>query len=229
MKRTWVILMLVVASFASVVNANSFATIAKNVLIESFTATWCGPCKTYDPIVNEMYDADPSLILVHYHVQNDGLDFNWTNNRINWYGNQGIPMFVLDGVTKKIGGSPTFYMQFQKLISDRKNAIVSDPVEISLTYEEGLVEYAFQLEKPLENAQIVVLLVEDQVPDGRSVLRNVVRFAQTTPVRTLEDGKKEILQIPLNPSWKKDKLFAVVFVQKISSREVFGAAQSHRP
>ncbi|NLH20128.1 MAG: thioredoxin family protein, partial [Thermotogaceae bacterium] len=162
MKKAWIISILLIVSL-------SFAATAKNVLIESFTATWCGPCRTFDPIVNEMYDADPSVILVHYHVQNDGFDFNWTNNRINWYRNEGIPMFILDGVERKVGGSAAFYMQFQKLVTDRKAASVSNPVDISLTYKDGLVEYTLSPETPLENAQIVVLLIEDQVSDGRSL------------------------------------------------------------
>ena len=222
MKKAWIISILLIVSL-------SFAATAKNVLIESFTATWCGPCRTFDPIVNEMYDADPSVILVHYHVQNDGFDFNWTNNRINWYRNEGIPMFILDGVERKVGGSAAFYMQFQKLVTDRKAASVSNPVDISLTYKDGLVEYTLSPETPLENAQIVVLLIEDQVSDGRSLLRNLVRVAQTTTVKLLENAKKEHVQIPLKPSWRKDKLFSVVFVQKIADREVVGVAQSHRP
>jgi len=138
-------------------------------------------------------------------------------------------MFILDGVERKVGGSAAFYMQFQKLVTDRKAASVSNPVDISLTYKDGLVEYTLSPETPLENAQIVVLLIEDQVSDGRSLLRNVVRVAQTTTVKLLENAKKEHVQIPLNPSWRKDKLFSVVFVQKIADREVVGVAQSHRP
>jgi hypothetical protein len=176
-----------------------------------------------------MYDADPELILVHYHVQNDGLDITWTNNRLDWYGNQGIPMFVFDGVSKKIGGSSSLYMQLRKMISDRKAVVVEKGVTVTASYEDGVI--AFRVDSPIKinNAQIVVLLVEDQVWDKNVSLRNVVRAVRTFPLSVLEGMTENTAQFPLNPEWKKDKLSGVVFVQKMSDKVVLSVTQTHRP
>lgn len=208
---------------------STFLGFSKNVLIESFTATWCGPCKTYDPVVNDMYDADSELVLVHYHVDNDGYDFNWTNSRKNWYGVPGIPTFIFDGVLKQVGGSPAIYMNFRKMIAERKALQTPGEVVISATYENGAIRYTLYPSQLIKNIQMIALIIEDQVTENGETLRNVVRAAKTVPMGEIRSQLSESVQFTLDPKWNRSKLSGVIIVQQMFNKEILGVEQTHRP
>lgn len=97
----------------------AFATFAysqsdRMVLVEEGTNASCGPCASQNPAFHALLDANPdNVIAISYQVWWPGFDPMYEDNepdvdaRIPYYGIQGAPTAVIDGVTPD-GSTPGF-------------------------------------------------------------------------------------------------------------------------
>jgi thiol-disulfide isomerase/thioredoxin len=117
MKKLILIFILTLLIFTSLINFNyvrsSSFGVKRKVLMELFTATWCGPCAKYGPYVDETYNiyGKDKVILLRNQVWNDGLDTEETNNRCNFYGVNGVPTLYVNG---KFEYHPANYSDYRK-------------------------------------------------------------------------------------------------------------------
>lgn len=73
--------------------------------IINFTATWCGPCKMMKPILDEIQDEYPDLVI-------HKTDIDVETDKVKEYDIQSVPTYVIlkDGVEidRVIGAKPKF-------------------------------------------------------------------------------------------------------------------------
>lgn len=100
----------------------------RTVLLEEFTATWCGPCvpmgTALGNMLNNMGDDDLGLVQVHI---SDNVTIQWGTNRANMYGVTAIPTVVLEGQQKWVGYSTQNVAAIQNAINARL-AVATDVV-----------------------------------------------------------------------------------------------------
>ena len=70
-----------------------------------FWATWCGPCKLMNPIIDEVEKENPDLVITRVDIDSD-------KEMVEKYGIQSVPTYVIlkDGkeVDRIIGAKPKF-------------------------------------------------------------------------------------------------------------------------
>jgi len=70
-----------------------------------FLATWCGPCKLMNPILDEVEKENPSLTITRVNIDSD-------KDMVDQYKIQSVPTYVIlkDGkeVDRIIGAKPKF-------------------------------------------------------------------------------------------------------------------------
>ena len=121
MKKLILIFVLTSLIFSSFINFNyveSFSFgVKRKVLMELFTATWCGPCAAYNHYADETYNlyGEDKVILLRDQVWGDGLDTEETNNRCNFYGVHGVPTLYVNG---KFKYHPAEYNNYRKKIDN---------------------------------------------------------------------------------------------------------------
>ncbi|MFT7299534.1 MAG: thiol-disulfide isomerase/thioredoxin, partial [Sphingobacteriales bacterium] len=87
--------------------ATAFGQGQRLVLLEHFTQASCGPCATYNPAVEELFNENnretQKIIAVKYQTSWPGTDPMYTHNpqdpnaRVSYYGVSGVPNSVIDG------------------------------------------------------------------------------------------------------------------------------------
>jgi thioredoxin 1 len=70
-----------------------------------FWATWCGPCKLMNPIIDEVEKENPDLIITRIDIDSD-------KDMVEQYNIQSVPTYVIlkDGkeIDRIIGAKPKF-------------------------------------------------------------------------------------------------------------------------
>ena len=139
------------------------------ILLEDFTATWCGPCFVgMKNIHKQMEGFGDRVILVCHHL-NDDFAISHSNTLSKFYGIEGIPSSMIDRTKGIIDNDVIFHpMSLTKAILDKR---LSEPksVTISLTtsYDEGSKDIKVKVEgellQDLPKAKLNVYLVQDNI------------------------------------------------------------------
>ena len=139
------------------------------ILLEDFTATWCGPCFVgMKNIHKQMEGFGDRVILVCHHL-NDDFAISHSNTLSKFYGIEGIPSSMIDRTKGIIDNDVIFHpMSLTKAILDKR---LSEPksVTISLTtsYDEGSKDIKVKVEgellQNLPKAKLNVYLVQDNI------------------------------------------------------------------
>ena len=139
------------------------------ILLEDFTATWCGPCFVgMKNIHKQMEGFGDRVILVCHHL-NDDFAISHSNTLSKFYGIEGIPSSMIDRTKGIIDNDVIFHpMSLTKAILDKR---LSEPksVTISLTtsYDEDSKDIKVKVEgellQNLPKAKLNVYLVQDNI------------------------------------------------------------------
>ena len=128
MKRTFSIFTIFVIAFSMLFvgspTKKTSAIVKKMVLVEQFTATWCGYCPKASEVIDALYEryGDKDFILLKHHSSNGGdpMGCSFANSRMARMSVGGFPSFYID--TKKCPGRDT-----DTLTTQMKKAKMIDP------------------------------------------------------------------------------------------------------
>ncbi|MBK9405554.1 MAG: T9SS type A sorting domain-containing protein [Ignavibacteria bacterium] len=206
----------------------------RNILLERFTSSTCGPCATANPALDAFLSAtDPNrLSSVSYHMNwpapgNDPMYLaNPTDNtsRRTQYGVNSIPYWFMDGTYINGVSQPVLQAAF-----DSRTNVLS-PITIVVTETANgnnitvkadiYCEFGVSIPTAIVHFSVGEKLITYASPpgtNGERIFKNVFRklFPSTgTPV-TLLPGKKISLEFnyTLDPSWQLSQIENIVFVQ----------------
>jgi len=212
---------------------------SRKVLLELFTATWCGPCATYGHYADETYDyfGSDKVILLRNQVWQDGLDTPETNARCSFYGVSGVPTLYVNG---QYSYHPADYNNYRAKISDllSKSPKISISLDaqtnsssqfVSLTVEVKLLESI-----DTKNLNIVVALYEKQVnytgsnkvPTHRFVIRDYIFDELGSRINFVNGLAKINLPIMLKKDANPSDFGIAAWVQDMKTLEVLQAESS---
>jgi thiol-disulfide isomerase/thioredoxin len=209
----------------------------RTVLMEQFTAIWCGPCKLADPAADDVVaENEGRVVHLRYHFE-DELDTAETLERaydhytIDQVGGAGtVPYVVVDGLETKKGASTrdAAYADYDAKVDGRlaEPSPVALEASLEVTATEVRVEVAAAA-TPAARGQALTLRVvihESDIQEGGQENDLVTRALHTVPVTLTADVHFETVVVPWNASWAADKLGAAVFLQEGDAGEVYQAA-----
>ena len=213
------------------------ASAPRNVLLELFTATWCGGCPYADAAAEELKaDYGERVSLLQYHVQ-DYFETQKTNERGDHYDvfSTNIPILWVDGLASKLGASSKseVYAAYKSLLDAR--LAVESGLEIEISSAElvtGNITLKVNLTSPgttqesTFNVRFVIyendLLYDD--PHPNTTFNYVVRGIEEESVSAASLPTTFTRSFAFNLSWNFSNMGAVVFAQVGDDGEVL---QSH--
>ncbi|MFT6850666.1 MAG: hypothetical protein ACJATA_001481 [Sphingobacteriales bacterium] len=231
--------------------ATAFGQGQRLVLLEHFTQASCGPCATYNPAVEELFNENNAqtqkIIAVKYQTSWPGTDPMYTHNpqdpnaRVAYYGVSGVPNSVIDG--NHYNGHPAQWGQDD---IDTRYAV---PAEVDITMDhEFLTDDTIMVTITID--PVVQTVASDLVAHINVVERKIVfgsapgsngetEFYYVTkkmlPSNTgtaLPDTLKVGEPITIVEKWKMKNVYdqgqiaAVSFVQNNANKDILNAGYS---
>lgn len=214
------------------------------VLLEEATNASCAPCAANNPHLQAFFSTHfGGVVSVRYHAWWPGYDpmyqLNTGDNtaRINYYGINGVPNYLLDGVNYGVPGDPTFMA-----VQMRNNMAQMSPVkiEVSATISASEVLADIQL-IALENVTqpnlrlrtaVIERMVVYTTPPGSNgekefpdVMRKLLPDPTGIAIPALNAGDTLSYQLttPVNPAWNWSDLAVVCWLQSDATKEVLQA------
>ncbi|GEM_PF-2113298 len=214
--------------------------VKRKVLMELFTATWCGPCAVYAPYVDETYDMYglEKVILLRNQIGNDGLDTEETNNRANFYEVTSVPDLYVNG---KYEYRPAYYSEYRSKIEEllKKNSPISIKIDAKITKDKNLGNIYIEIEVfdniNIKSPQLIVTLFEKLVnyegtnkeKTHRFVIRDYI-YDEVGEKLNLKKGEKYKFNLPLimKSGVNLNDFGIAAWVQDFSTLEVIQAEAS---
>lgn len=204
----------------------------RKVILELFTATWCGPCARYGPLVDKIYNQfSNKVILLRNQVWQDGLDTKETNNRAEFYKIDGVPTLVING---KYSIHPGYYYEILEIINDilKEKPIYS--IEIydlkknnnKITFKVGIESFA----ETTKNLKFFVILYEKLVhyegrngeKEHRFVIRDYIPDDKGTSLKINPRESLELkVEFDLPKNYSRNKFSIAVFLQDSVTQEIY--------
>jgi len=208
--------------------------VKRKVLMELFTATWCGPCAMYSHYADETYDmyGPEKVILLRNQIGNDGLDTEETNNRAKFYGVTGIPDLYING---KYEYHPAYYSEYRSKINEILKTIspISIKIDARITKDKNLGDINIEIEVldilNIKKPRLLVVLFEKLVnyegtnneKTHRFVIRDYIDNESGKELN-LKKGEKYKFNLPLivKSGFNSDDFGIAAWVQDFSTLEV---------
>ncbi len=141
----------------------------KSVIIEDFTADWCGPCyQGMKNIQKVLKDFDDRVLLVYHHI-NDNFGISESAILANAYKVTGIPAFMVNR-TPGIGEAGILFhpgyltkAMIDKQLAMENSVLISLKTTYSDSSKELKVNVSGKLLKDFPNARLNVYLVQDSI------------------------------------------------------------------
>ncbi len=224
--------------FASILQAQT----QRIVLLEEATNASCSPCATYNPILQKFYASHfGGVISVRYHAwwpgSSDPMYVSASTDcrrRINYYGINGVPTYVMDGVPK---GVPADYDAMVRQLEQR----LAQPAPLKILVHSKIVDDSVLAKVrliPLKEVTagnlylrvaVTQRMVSYQSPPGSNgekdfpeVLRKMLPNATGTsiPALTIGDTLDFEFSTVAKSDWEIGDLAVVAWLQSDDSKEV---------
>jgi len=225
---------------------SSEAQVPRTPLVEHFSNASCGPCAAQNPALHTLLESNPSVVYIKYQVSWPGSDPmnahnpGQVNQRVNFYGVNGVPQTVFDGNVYK--GSPSGMTQ--TMINTRSN--VSSPFSLSISsrISEGqdsiYVSATYRKEADTSNTAVYlrILVLEKHIQfaspagsNGERDFYHVMKRMLPNPVGTavptdMNVGDVETVELSwkLSNIYEVDQLMVVGFLQNHNNKNVYQSA-----
>ena len=240
--KKFLLLLIIVISFIPPYQIRAKATqnaTQRKVLMEMFTATWCGPCAAYGHYADETYDyfGGNKVVFLRNQVWEDGLDTPETNARCSFYGVKGVPSLYISGQYEY---HPMNYNDYRAKI----NEILSKPAQVSIVLDaqtsSGSQFINLNIEVKLienigtENLNLVAVLYEkkvnytgsNKIPSHRFVIRDYIFDEIGSRINFINDTAKINLPILLKKGSNPENFGVAVWVQNMKTLEILQAESS---
>jgi hypothetical protein len=218
--------------------------VPRAVLGELFTAVWCGYCPAADNafhnLINNATYFPNRLTTIEWHpTDSDQYGTAETDNVIsNYYGIQGFPTAIFDGVSIHIGGStdpndPAVLSDYQSRIDARP---ATSPISLqvdakiinnAVTYA-GVNVTAIDSVSSFGNLMVKAVVVEDlQLVHNNGNLRWTARDVLFSDALSINQGETKEFSATgtLDGGWDTARLGVVAYVQDDNTKEVLQSIQ----
>ncbi len=211
------------------------------VLAELFTATWCGNCPKAEAGLDQLFDEEgPSkLAVIHWHPTQpipdpfglEEVDQRWDayTARLDTLGAAALPTCIFNGVSMLIGAETNPYDDYKdNYLREREQG---SPLELAISPTIAgddltvTVDIGIQDELVNEHLDLWITVVEHEVhrpdiPGHEELFSYVARAVETQAVHI--EGQATSAQSPftLDPSWNREQLYVVAFLQEELGGEV---------
>lgn len=230
-----------------------FAGVQRNVLLEEWTSSTCGPCAANNPTVDAFISARfDSLVPIKYHMNwpspgNDPMyAYNPTqaNDRRFYYGVNAVPHVIMDGIVNPSYpySNPT---SLPNAFYPRKNAgtpITIDVIDTRLPGDTIQTDISVQVVAPLKTGQyyLRVHAIERKITyatppgsNGESIFYDVFRKAFPTSLGTAVPTAVGTYNFSFKykldtPTWVDSMMYTAAFIQDDLTKEVLNSAKGRR-
>jgi hypothetical protein len=211
----------------------AFAQVPKGVIAEDCTATWCTYCPyAYQGLeaMKSRYDAN-EFTSTRLYATSGGLGTTEVNDRINWYGVDGFPTVLFDGGNPVVGG--TAYIATGAAYDPLVAAGIAQPSplairinSIDLVQPDGSINFDVTVAETMPdigNVVIRVFIMENNLVYQAKTYTDVIRDilpVQALTVSTLGQVQHLSMNFAVDPTWKLNDLWAVVFIQDDDTKSI---------
>lgn len=209
------------------------AQVPKGVIAEDCTATWC----TYCPyayagleVMKTRYDAN-EFTSTRLYATSGGLGTAEVNNRINWYGVTGFPTVYFDGGNAVVGG--TTYIASGAAYDPIVLGEIAKPSPIAirinsvdLVQPDGSINFDVTVAETMPDIGNMIIrgyVIENNLSYGGKSYTDVIRDILPDQALTVSmNGQVQHVSInfAVDPTWKLNDLWAVVFVQDDDDKSI---------
>jgi len=171
------VLMILFLAFLQITCISITESAERPVVIEDYTATWCGFCFGVNKALEKVDENFKNVVIIEFHVD-DEFSFPYTNERSLSYDITGLPSVMFNGTIKKVGGSGKsdgffafnqIYNDYEITISNLQEEIAGNqPFDLDvfgyLASENSEMTAVIQSEAGYPNpVEVIFLIVQDNV------------------------------------------------------------------
>lgn len=214
---------------------NTYTTDREMVILEIGTGTWCVYCPGAQMGGEDLVDNGHSVAVIEHH-NGDSFTNNYSNARNTYYGINGFPTAVFDGVDYFVGGSNTesMYQNYLPIYQNRKALMSAFSVDIFGT-NSGLdynilvrLNRVANIPPTWNNLVVHFVLTETDIPfswHGQTQVdycqRLMIPDENGTAVDLLNNSYIEIpLSFNKNSTWITEKCQLSAFIQNLNTKEI---------
>jgi Secretion system C-terminal sorting domain len=214
---------------------NTYTTAREMVVLEIGTGTWCTYCPGSQMGADDLVTNGCTVAVVEYH-NGDSFTNSYSNARNTYYGINGFPTAVFDGVQYFVGGDHTqsMYQYYLPIYEGRKELMSAFSVDIfgdnsGLDYNVVVKLNRLAAIPPTWNNLVVHFTVtESDIPfswQGQTEVdyaeRLMVPNELGTAVDLINNTQIDIpLSFSLNAAWITDKCQLAAFIQNLDTKEI---------
>ena len=226
MKRSGLCLCATLVLWAGI--ANPVRAADRVVLVEEFTATWCGPCEYAGRAMSQLLDDYPGRLAAFQIHVSDAYATSWGDQRASFYNVTGIPDTWFDGRFEALGASSTqsAYNQYLAILQMRWNNPTPVTLEIGGTSLGGNT-YEIAVRVGLEatasagkDMTVQIVQVLDYYPSGARHRDAFIQAAAPASLH-LEPGESAVITRNLSitgvSAQRLDDVKIIAFAQKPGS------------
>ncbi len=228
---------------------SAMAQVPKTVLMEYATNASCGPCAYYNPTSFDYLKSNyGQVVSIWYHAWWPGsgdpmyvANKPENENRIGYYGINGVPNYVLNGVSTGSYVTSDLIADTEPLLNQESPVKLSIKTEIDGDSLDVLVTLVVYGDVTQENLILMTAVTEQMLtyasPPGSNgevefphVFRKFIGGVDGIDISGLSIGDSLTynLREEINAEWNIDVLAIVTFLQSQTSKEVVQAAMDKR-
>jgi thiol-disulfide isomerase/thioredoxin len=205
----------------------------QNVLLETFTATWCGWCHYAYEIFDELKkNFGDRIINIRYHNQ-DSLSMPEVPERAVYYKVSGYPTVLINGDKKIVGADENSYPDYEKAVKEKLNKSPELGIYATGRVYGNKLKLMAEIEQFTDhtlNGNFIALLMESNIEYGKNRFYDFVArkvFPSFSGLKLDFDGKTNFVidfSFPMDDPQSLRNLKVVLLVQNMETKEIYNSA-----